>query len=130
MSEISEEFTLRVMEECSFEDDQQKYLNHLEEIRKQREKNVCHIIPYVKVESPKVAYLYESDEEVYPVYTESDGYGKVHIWVIDGIYNAGVEIERRYIGLGDKLLPKIKEYDSIPDCIVEKIIKGLVNEKN
>lgn len=120
---------LNFLEEVSYEEERKKYLDQLKEIRKQRERNICHVIPYCQVESPKVAYIYSTDEEVNPVYTETDGYGKVHIWVKDGVYNAGVEIEGRYIVWGDELCPKINVYEIIPDCI-QKIIKRLVDEKN
>lgn len=128
MNEISNVFELKFMKECSFEEERQKYFDALEVIREERERNVSHVIPYKKVESPKVAYILETDKEIYPIYTESDSYGKAHVWVEDGVYNAGVEIENRYLDLDDKLRPKIRIYDEIPDCIVEKIIKGIVNE--
>lgn len=130
LHEKGEIYDLKFMEECSYEEEQQKFLDQLEEIKKQRDKNICHPTFYYRIESPEVAYLHPTDEIVYPIYTESDGYGKFHVWVKDGIYNAGVEIEGRYIGWEDKLYPKIKVYDSIPDCIVEKIIKGVCDEKN
>lgn len=77
---------------------------------------------YVQVESPKVAYIHLTDRIVNPVYTSSDGYGKVHIWIENNKYNAGVEIEGRYLP-GDELQPKIKVYDIIPICVLEDIGK-------
>lgn len=129
MNETNNIFSLKFMEECSFEEERAKYLNILENIRQQRERNITVNIPYKQIPSPENAYIHPTDELVNPIYTKSNGYGKVHIWIEDGVYNAGVEIENRYITLEDELLPKIKVYDVIPDS-TKKNIEDLINEKN
>ena len=129
MNDISEIFELKFMESANFEEEKQKYFDALAEIKKFRDSQVPIVIEWVRVESPKIAYIYPTDEVVHPIYSESDGYGTVHIWLEDRIHNAGIEIERRYLSLDDELYPKIRVYDNIPDCIARKIFMGTIYEQ-
>jgi len=102
-------------------------INQLKKIAEFRERNVTHDLPWVKVESPDVGYLLDHKDEpdynetVNPIYTETDGYGKFHIWKKNGVYNAGIQIENRHIVVGDKVRPIIRVYDKIPKEILDII---------
>ena len=133
MNDINETYELKFLEEISqeqIEKEKIEYLDTLKRIRKHRNSQPIIHLPYIRIESPKNAYIYPTDEIVHPIYTESDGYTKIHVWIKDGIYNAGVEIENRYVVLEDEMRPKIKVYDEIPNRIFDIIIKGIVDEKN
>lgn len=83
--------------------------------------NETNNIEYEQIKSPDVAYIYETNAEIIPLYSSSDGYGTVHAWSENGGIKAGVEIERRYLSSGDKLYPKIKVYDVIPQCVIDEL---------
>ena len=119
------DFKFNFMEEVDVEADRKDYADKLAMIAKWREKNIPNVFEYTQKESPEISYLYLTNEVVHPLYSESDGYGTVHIWIKDGVYSAGVEIERRYLP-NDPLQPKIKVYDIIPDSILTQI-KTLIN---
>lgn len=126
MKSVSEQFPFHFLEEVDPDLERKKYLDELKKIAEEREKNITHETKWVRIKSPKAAYLLGNDEKVEPIYTECDGYGKVHIWKNGVEYNAGVEIEGRYILLGDELIPKIRVYNDTPESILD-IIKKLKN---
>ena len=122
MKEINEYgFSLDFMDDGDFEADKKQFEEILRIIREQRERNVTVDIPWCQVVSPNVAYIYPTLEEIHPIYSESDGYGRVHIWKDGDNYNAGIEIERRYLDMDEQKLPQIRVYDKIPESIQQII---------
>lgn len=119
---------MKSVSEDELRKERMEYFNFLKECQSYRDKNNTHYIAYTEIHPPSIAYLNHNDKEIKPIYTATDGYGKIHIWKEQGQYNAGVEIENRYVLLDDELIPKIRVYDELPEHI-EIIIKKL-NEKN
>ncbi len=122
MKETNEHgFTLEFLDECDYDQVKKDFFEELEKIKNFRDNQKRIIIPGCQVVSPKNAYIRGTLEEIRPVYSESDGYGKFHIWKDDSKWRAGVEIEGRYI-LSDELTPQIKEFDDIPEYVQNIII--------
>lgn len=114
-------FSLDFMDDGDFEADKKQFEENLRIIREQRERNVTFDYPWCQVVSPNVAYIYPTLESIHPIYSESDGYGKIHIWKDGDNYNAGIEIERRYLDLDEQKLPQIRVYEKIPKSIQQII---------
>lgn len=114
-------FTLNFMEVGDFEAERKQFLDSLQIIKEQRERNVTVDIPWCQIVSPKIAYIYDTLEEIHPIYSKSDGYDRVHIWKDGENYNAGIEIERRYLDIDEEKLPQVKVYDVIPEGTQKEI---------
>ena len=110
--------------EAGLKKERDKYFKFLKECQSFRYKNTTRYIAYTEIHPPSFAYLLHTDEKVKPIYTATDGYGKIHIWKENEQYNAGVEIENRYALLDDELIPKIRVYNELPEhieIIIEKL---------
>jgi hypothetical protein len=112
---------LNVLTQKDIEAENISYQDQLAAIAKWREKNIPAVLEWKEVQSPELAYIYPTLEEVHPIYSESDGYGIIHVWIANESYCAGIEIERRYLSVDEQFLPQLKVYNTIPNSILKKI---------
>jgi hypothetical protein len=103
------------------------YQDQLAEIAKWREKNIPVVLEWKEKESPKIAYVYKTLEEIHPIYSESDGYGTIHVWITNDSYVVGIEMERRYLSIDEQHLPQVRVYN---DDISNRILKTIKKLKD